>query len=304
MRYESLIRSTFQVVSQSGKEVLCVCPWHADSAQGHLYVNAINGLFLCMSCGTKGKVDKLSGIDLPRTTTADLRERLRTMTEPRRETVYYPERWLGRFDIPHPFWTEERGLPEDVVKQFRLGFDFESNRATLPLRDMFGRILGVTYRRLDGGTPKYLHPKGFPIGKHLYGAWLLKEQRTVALTEGQVDTIRNWSNRIPSVAMMGARLTADQTKVLQKMGVRKVVLMLDNDNSGRKGTIGVYDALRGSGIQVVSGWYRPYWVKQTEDGMRPIKDPDELSAARARKMFHSAIPILDWVDRSGFHPHG
>lgn len=294
MRYDSLIKSYFQVVQKSGKEVLCVCPWHPDSATGHLYINALTGLFLCMSCGKKGRVDRLDDVDLPQISTSDLRERLQVIRTPRAEPRFYPEGWLARFSIPHDFWTVERTLPKETVDKFCLGYDFETNRVTLPLRDMFGRVLGVTYRRLDDGKPKYLHPKGFPTGKHLYGAWLLKEERTVAVTEGQVDTVRNWSHGIPSVALMGARMTPDQVKVLQRLGIRKVALMLDNDEAGRKGTIGVYGALQGSGIQVVSGWYRSYWVG--------VKDPDQLTRPRARKMYHSAVPILDWIERTGYIP--
>jgi DNA primase len=54
-----------------------------------------------------------------------------------------------------------------VVKQFRLGYDPFSNRMTLPVRDHRGRILGVSYRRLDDQRPKYLDPKGYPKGRYL-----------------------------------------------------------------------------------------------------------------------------------------
>lgn len=300
MKYEGVIRKSFEVKSTSGQEFLCLCPWHADTGGGHLYVNAIKGVYLCMSCGTKGHLDRMGLV--PRMTTADIRERLAMVKAPKVEFKTYPEGWLKKFAVPHPFWTQERGLPQDVVDLFCLGYDPFTNRMTLPLRDVHGRILGVSYRRIDGGSPKYLNPKGYPIGRHLYGAWLLTDKpvRTVAVTEGQVDAIRCWSYGIPAVAAMGARLTDDQVRVLQRLGVHKVVLLLDNDNAGRKGTIAIYDALRGTGIRVVSGWYRPYWTKPTPDGLREVKDPDELSRPRLRKMYHSAVGILDWIERTGY----
>lgn len=306
MRYAALIERTFQVVHTSGEEFQCMCPWHQDTS-GHLYVNAVKGLYFCQSCGAKGSI--LNGKDgkavrLPPAGMDDVRKRIERFRQPADQQQYRDERWLRQFDSPTDFWTGRRGLSEATVSLFRLGYDPFSRRATLPLRDARGRILGVTYRRLDDGTPRYLHPKKFPIGRHLYGAWLIEDQRTIAITEGQVDAISGWESRVPAVATMGARITKDQVKVLQRLGVRKAVFLYDNDNAGRKGTVAAYEMLRGSGIQFAAGWYRSYWTIYDPkiEAMRPVKDPDELTPARYRKMFHSALPILDWIERSGFSP--
>ena len=301
MKWTQVIEKNFDIVGTSGEEVQCICPWHDDTS-GHLYINAAKGLYLCMVCGQKGNLGGSNKkardllIDLPNASTQDIRDRLRAHTKARRQRrdVFYPEGWLKQYAVPHDYWAG-RGLSDEVVARFNLGYDPFSDRVTLPLRDMHGRILGTTFRRLDDGKPKYLHPKGFPIGKHLYGAHLLTDQRTVAITEGQVDAIRGWDERVPALATMGARITADQVKVLQMMGVRKAVFLYDNDSAGRKGTIASYFMLRGSGIQFRAGWYRPYWES--------IKDPDGLSGARYRKMFHSALPVLEWMQRSGIDPN-
>lgn len=284
MRYASLIESKFQVVRRSGSEFTCICPW-CNGRKHVLYVNAVRGLFVCFQCGEKGSLDSVA---LPVVSTDDIRARLRAVATQTPEAKFYPEGWLRQFDVPTDYWIQDRGLPDATVRQFRLGFDPFSGRVTLPLRDVRGRVLGVTYRRLDDGKPKYLHPKGFPIGRHLYGAWLLGDQRTVALVEGQVDAIRCWSERVPALGLMGSRITKDQIKVLQRLGLNKVVLMLDNDAAGQRGTLAVYEELQGSGLQVVAGWYRPYWT---------VKDPDGLKGDRLRKMFHSAVSLPDWAKR-------
>lgn len=288
MKYEQSIRDTFVVTQVSGEEFLCMCPWHEDTSQGHLYINGSKGLYLCMSCGAKGALANLS---LPRIIvgTDDVRERTAKFRNPPKKPRTHPETWLSQYDVPHDYWTEERELPAEVVKMFRLGYDPFTDRCTMPLRDMHGRILGVTYRRLDGGKPKYLHPKKFPIGRYLYGAWLLNEERTVALTEGQVDAIRGWASRVPALGLMGARITRDQIKALQRLNVRNVVLMLDNDAAGVRGTVQIHEALKGSGIRVKVGWYRDYWYG--------VKDPDGLNPQRYRKMYHSALSIQDWASK-------
>lgn len=286
MRYASLIESSFEIVGRSGEEYTCRCPW-CQNDKPVLYANAVKGLYVCFTCHQKGRLDDLG--DLPMQTTDGLRDRLTRMKQPAQEQHYYPEAWLRQFDVPHPYWTQERNLDPQTVATFGLGYDPFSNRVTLPLRDVQGRILGVTFRRLDDGRPKYLHPKGFPVGRHLYGAWLLGSARTVALVEGQVDAIRCVSERVPAVSLMGSRITKDQIKVLQRLGVEKVVLMLDNDSAGQHGTLAIHEALQGHGMRVVAGWYRPYWAG--------VKDPDGLRGDRLRKMFHSAVPLPQWAAR-------
>lgn len=305
MRYLPVIEKNFTVVQRGSEEILCICPWHADKS-GHLYINARKGLYLCMSCGAKGSLDgsDRSGrcaFTVPALDTSDVRDRLRQITKKAPTVRYYPEGWLRQYDAPHDYWTTERGIDPAVVARWRLGYDPFSDRATIPMRTMHGEIIGVSFRRLDGQTPKYLDPMGYKKGRHLYGAWLLgPDVRTVGLMEGQVDTIAGDAARIPSLGTMGSRLTRDQVKVLQHLGIRKVIAMYDNDNAGRKAVIQTYEALRGSGIQYAAGWYRPYWMKQTDEGMKPVKDPDDLSPSRLRKMYHSALPILDWIERTGY----
>lgn len=290
MRYEAVIRTQFKVVSTSGQEFQTICVWHSDRS-GHLYINGVSGLYLCMVCGAKGSLDRLTtrpvvlGSD-------DVREKLSRLGKKEAPVVTYPEAWLDKFDVEHGYWTEERGLPADVVARFRLGYDPFTDRATIPLRNADGEVLGVTYRRLDGGKPKYLHPKGFPTGKYLFGAWLLTEERRVALVEGQVDAIRCWSERVPALGLMGARLTNDQRRTLQRLNIQTAVLMLDNDKAGYKGTLGVAEALEGTGIRVLVGQYRHYWFGK--DG-EVVKDPDSLTGPRLRKQYHSAVGIHEWA---------
>lgn len=285
MKWASYIENSFQVVGRSGDEYTLHCPW-CQSSKNVLYANANKGLYVCFTCDAKGSLEKMGA--LPNVTTENVRERLRRMREPKKEQHFYPESWLKQFDVPHDYWTVERDLDPETVSRFGLGYDPFTDRCTLPLRDVRGRLLGVTYRRLDDGKPKYLHPKGFPTGRHLYGAWLLGDQKRVAVVEGQVDTVRCWSERVPAVGLMGARITADQVKVLQRAGIKTVVLMLDNDHAGVKGAVGVHEMLQGSGIRILAGWYRSYWN---------VKDPDGLKGDRLRKMFHSAVPMTEWASR-------
>ena len=282
-RYDSFIQQNFQVVERTGDEFICRCHWHDDRGKPNLYVNSTKGVYICHSCGKRGHLSQLGAT--PVSSTRGIRHRLSKMSEQQPEQRYYPESWLRQFAFPHPAW-DERGFSAPTIAQFELGYDPIKDTLTIPLRNAQGAILGVIRRRLDDGRPKYLDPTGVKKGKYLYGAWQIKpHQHRVALVEGPLDAVACWDARVPALALMGARLTYDQSKVLYRLGIRHVVLMTDNDKPGRDALYQIKDMVKES-LVVSVGTYRSYWS---------AKDPGELNPQQRRKMFHSAKKWHEWL---------
>jgi DNA primase len=279
-RYGTLIESSFRVVSHHGAEVLCWCKWH-EGTSPKLYVNEDTGLYYCQRCGAKGS---LSSDSLPPVDLKDIRKRLRLIGQVEALKVYH-EAWLDQFDFPHDFW-KTRGFTAEIIDRFRLGYDPVTDCATIPLRDSHGRILGVVRRKLDGSKPKYVFPKGFKSGRDLFGSYLVRRRHgRLALVEGPLDAIACWDARIPAVALHGARITADQVKLLKILGVHTVVCMTDNDYAGREAILSIKGGLNGTSVLI--GIYQPTWFNSLG---RPAKDPGELSKGRRRTMYLGAVP--------------
>lgn len=289
-RYDELIAASFQVVSSSGDERLCRCPFHDEGKTPHLYANAVKGLYICFSCGAKGTLATLEG----RVPDADLyymKQKIKHLVE--KEDVFVPrdESWLLQFDVPTPYW-QERGFSDDIIKRFKLGYEPMTNRATIPLRDSWGKLGGVIYRRLDGGKPKYSHPKGFKMGANLFGADQVRagDYKRVAITEGPLDAVACWDANVPAVALHGCRVSPDQAKLLKQLGVTTAVVMTDNDDAGFELLNTARQDL--AGMMVMVGMYRQAWVVPDRNGeWRMAKDPGELTAKRRRHMFLSAVPL-------------
>lgn len=277
MVYADLIEQRFEVVSVSGAEFLCVCPFHNDTGKPNLYANAEKGLYFCHACGAKGSLGEAEP-------TADrLRTLLRKMeSRPKSATKTYPESWLQQFDNHTDYWSM-RGFSDAIVRRFNLGYDVLRNEATIPVRRMDGKLIGAIRRRLDvdAGGPRYLYPRGFPLSRILFGTWMLgRSHSKIALVEGSLDAVACWDARVPALAMLGSNLTSSQHRILHELGVEHVVIFTDNDSAGRQAVLQIREEV--SGIAVSAVKYRSYWN---------AKDPGELTKPQIRKAFHSAQPL-------------
>jgi len=275
MSYLDLATAKFgDVLGESGDEVRFRCPWHGGS---NLYCNVETGLYLCFggSCGAKGRLDHVDMDD----EIGALRAKLKRIEHPEAAAPVqtYDESWLRQFNKGHPYWTTIRKFKQTTVKRFDLGFDPQTNRLTIPIRDSQGRLLGAIYRSLGNERPKYLHPHGFRTGRHLYGAHLVNDRTKVALVEGPLDAVACWDARVPALAVHGSRLTEEQAHLLRWLGIDTVVPFFDRDTAGRRAATRVREIL--SDMIVLHGTYQPSWSG---------KDPGELRPDQRRVYFARA----------------
>lgn len=294
MKYEQIIRRSFDVQGTSGQEFLCKCPWHNDKGKPNLYVHGVKGVYYCHACGARGHLRKIAS-QLPAASTDDVRARLKLMSErASNQRRVYSEAWLDQFMQAHPFWAS-RGFTAEVVERFHLGYDYQKDMLTIPVRDPRGQLLGVINRVLDDTKPKYRYPKGFPISNHLFASWEVTNQTKVAIVEGSLDAIACWSAKVPALALYGSRISEQQVRVLIRLGIEQAVIFTDNDEAGQTAIPQISEALRGTGIISKVAAYRPYWS---------AKDPGELRPDQIKKAFHSAKYTKgspNRVDAAGVH---
>src|SRR5208282_4476710 len=66
---------------------------------------------------------------------------------PGEENTEIPEHLLGIFDRVAPDkWAVEEGLDPILVKKFDVGVDLDHQRITFPLREMSGKLVGISGR--------------------------------------------------------------------------------------------------------------------------------------------------------------
>ena len=154
------------------------------------------------------------------------------------KSVCIGEDELDKYRYIHPY-LYKRGLTDDVIEQFDLGYDKTTDSITFPVRDMNGDCMFVARRKVK--TKQFDIPKG--ITKPLYGMYelcqhglLVKACDKVYVCEGLFDCLRMWCNGKFAVAGFGCLFNSYQIKQLQDLPIRTVVLALDADEAGREAT--------------------------------------------------------------------
>lgn len=251
--FEIMAEANLDVVTKSGSEWMCACPYCGRNAS--LQFNVVKGLWNCFACGQGGHAKALikhlggayhaPGVDLEA-----LQRNLNDLGKEPEEKRILPESFLARFGgRPHEYWTKKRGFSHDTIKAWGLGFDPLGPRlgqervgpsCTIPFRDLEGGLLGVFFRRLGDGFPRYIYPRGFDRVGSLFGQWNLHDYEGAAplvLVEGSLDAIRvHRRDDRYAVAQYGSSLSSLQVQVLRRCGVREVTLFYDYDIAGVKAT--------------------------------------------------------------------
>ena len=132
-------------------------------------------------------------------------------------------------------YLEGRGITREVADRFLLGSVLEpsaghehsTGRLSIPYQTPTG-VVGMKFRSIDGGTPKYLYPTGQKVG--LFNVVdLHKYSDAIAICEGEIDTIiLSGIVGIPAVGVAGVSQWKPWFPKLFE-GYKNIYIYADND---------------------------------------------------------------------------
>lgn len=113
----------------------------------------------------------------------------------------------------------ERGITDDSIKTFLIGYDGE--RIVFPLMDRSKSVLGFTKRVIDESKPKYKNSPGdhiFNKSQYLYGLHLLSQESPyIYITEGPTDVIGAYQHGLKNVVgVLSNNLSEQQTELIDQ----------------------------------------------------------------------------------------
>lgn len=303
--------------SGSGYIARCPHPAHPDQHPS-FYMPSGKPYGICLACGhiqtwwaeleSRGiqgwqvveEIARLAGISPPPragggTGSAGAVQEIEEWWQARRQALWHPE---GQDVLTY---LRSRGYSDDIIQHADIGVrpcagdplpcgiqlpQGEEYRLLLPYRSAGGRLVSLAGRRIDSGEPKYKYPSG--LARSLLGRHTLRHGVIPVVVEGLMDAVVLEAAGIQGVvALGGAQASQNQIQELRKYP--RVVLALDRDEAGEKGTVRLVRALSRAGVSTfVVEW-------------QGAKDPDELYRAHGigvvKKAIHEAMAGHRWLIR-------
>ena len=252
----------FAKMFDSGDDIMVCCPYHKDGQEHRpsAGVRKSDGKFHCMACGKTVDIDEMIancfGYNDPVWGYRWLVQNFATVqVEERKEIVLnlsrtsqdaqicrqiVSEEELDSYRYYHPY-MKQRGLSDDVIDVFDIGYDMNTDSITFPVRDFKTKECLFVARR-SVKCKRFDIPKG--IEKPLYGLYEVLRSielgariTEVYVCEGLFDCLRLWSRGYIAVAGFGCLFSEYQLKQLEDLPVRKLILALDSDKAGREAII-------------------------------------------------------------------
>ena len=242
------------------------CPLHRGDGRDAFHVDLRRKIFHCFSCGAGGDVLdlvarlnrctlreaalKLQDWFLPGEAETSGDPTIRQRVTKRESSVNPPLPFTLRgVDAKHAYLSG-RDIDEDTATRFGVGFyrgpGLMSGRVVIPIHDEGGRLVAYAGRSVDGRWPRYRFPAGFSKSRVLFNFHRAAATRsdTALVVEGFFDCLRvSQAGFGYAVALMGTELYEHPEQLLCDR-FRRVLLLLDGDEAGRRGRDRVAARLR------------------------------------------------------------
>ena len=232
------------------------CPYHSNGQEKRpsAGIRKSDGIFHCFACNTVhtlpevisfcfGKEDDILGKfgnrwlqknfqHLETEDREDISLDFSRGPKHKKEIQYVSEQELETYRWVHKYMYA-RGLTDEIIDLFDIGFDSHTKSITFPVRDISGGTLFIARRSVKG--KRYNYPEG--VEKPLYGLYELstleQSPQEVIVCEGMFDALTCWVYGKPAVALNGLGDEL-QFKQLRELSCRELILATDMDKAGTK----------------------------------------------------------------------
>lgn len=156
-------------------------------------------------------------------------------------------------------YLHKRKLSKAVIEAYGLGYDSADRTVLFPVRDMEGRVVFYKGRSIVG--KHFYNAKEIDKSSLVFGLYELCEalkrgevtpEREIWITESEIDALSLLSQGEYAVAIMGAHISEEQCKELERAPFRKFVIATDNDEAGRKGASKIKKLLIPKGFRFIN----------------------------------------------------
>ena len=245
----------------SGDHIQITCPYHSNGMERKpsAGIRKSDGVFHCFACGEVhslqevishcfGHYDDLIGKWgwqwlIRNFATVEVEERKDVDLDFSRNSVvrnrsvcrnqFVTEEELDKYRYTHPYMYQ-RGLTDEIIELFDIGYDRDMQAITFPVRDVHGNCLFIARRSVK--TKFFNYPEG--VEKPLYGLYefyrmIPEPSDDIIVCESMFDALSFWTVDKYAVALNGLGNEL-QFKQLRNLPCREIILATDMDERGLK----------------------------------------------------------------------
>ena len=308
----SILRScNIEIISQTGTDFLCLCPFHHNTDSPAFAASYSKGLYVCynQNCNSSGTildlVIKLTGrnnFEAMRfissnkmSETEMLEEELKELLDEKPEFEVFPTQTVegahmllmsGAYGAKD--YLLSRKINEEAMEYFQLGFSAIQKMTMVPLHSPDGVLVGVIGRSIEGKSFK--NSPNLPRNKTLFNIHRAKRQGgTIIVVESSFDAIRLWQAGFPNaVATLGGSISDINIQNLNRYA-STIIVMTDNDKAGRSLGETIANKLKNKNI---------LWARYDSLVTYPhqAKDVGDLTDEEINQCIKNAIPHFEYAN--------
>ena len=299
-----------EVVSQSGFDFLCLCPFHHNTDSPAFAVSYAKGLYVCynQNCDAAGDIldlvmrltqrnnfEAMRFISANKLSSAQLlEEELKELLDEKPDFVEFPHTTLENLynglllNEKAKVFFASRKIGHEAIAHFSLGYSQVQGMVTVPLHSPDGIPVGIIGRSIEGKSFK--NSPNLPRNKTMFNLHRAKrEGGTIIVVESSFDAIRLWQAGFPNaVATLGGSISDTNIQHLNKYS-STIIIMTDNDSAGRALGNTIANKLKNKNV---------LWAKYDYNTIYPhmAKDVGDLTDEEIKTCVKNAIPHFEYAN--------
>mgnify|MGYP000028169514 CR=1 FL=1 len=263
---EVIAQCGITVGSELDTHFLIFCPFHNNRNTPACEVDKEKGLFICFSCQENGTLLDI----VMKTTKRSYFEASRLIQSAAKENNFAQAIFNStnkRTDTFEPFdavlltklhntllsssraidYFSGRGITMDSINTFSLGYSENQDMVTVPVFSDNGIAVGFVARSVEGKSFK--NSTNLPRSKVLFNLNNCKFNEIIVV-ESSFDAIKLHQMGFSAVATLGANVSREQLKLLEKYAT-KIILAPDSDDAGESFVKKIIDNVKSREISLI-----------------------------------------------------
>jgi DNA primase len=306
----SILRScNIEIVSETGTDFLCLCPFHHNTDSPAFAVSYSKGLYICynQNCDSSGTIldlvksltnrndfEAIRFIQSNKLTSEEALElELKEILEDKPDFVEFSQDTLKNLSNgllnkkEAQEYLQSRKIYESAWSHFTMGYSENMGMVTVPLHAPDGLAVGIIGRSIK--DKKFKNSVNLPRNKTMFNLHRAKrEGGTIIVCESSFDVIRLWQAGYPNaVATLGGSISDTNIQNLNKYA-STIILMIDNDQAGRSLGKTIANKLKNKNI---------LWAYYDHGIVYPhsAKDVGDMTDEEIKQCIKNAIPHFEYA---------